>query len=64
MSKVALITGGSRGIGKQIAITLAEQGYDIAINYRTENDEVIHIKKQIEEIRSKLLYHASRYLLF
>ena len=34
MSKVGFITGATRGIGKQIAITLAKQGYDIAINYR------------------------------
>ena len=38
MSKVAFITGGTRGIGKQIAITLAKDGYDIAIKYRKEND--------------------------
>lgn len=33
MGKTALITGASRGIGQGIAITLAEQGYDVAITY-------------------------------
>lgn len=48
MSKLALITGGTRGIGKQIACTLAHEGYDIAINYRTENDDLKNAKKEIE----------------
>lgn len=48
MSKVALITGGSRGIGKQIAITLAEAGYDIAINYRDEGEDVKSVEEEIK----------------
>lgn len=55
MSKVAFITGATRGIGKQIAITLAEDGYDIAINYRKENQELINTKKAIEERNVKCL---------
>lgn len=49
MNKVALITGANRGIGKQIAITLAKEGFDIAINYRTANDS---LNKTIKEIES------------
>lgn len=37
--KVAVITGASRGIGREIALTLAEQGYHVAINYRTGKKE-------------------------
>lgn len=49
MNKVAFVTGSTRGIGKQIALTLAENGYDIAINYRKENDNLKNTKKEIEE---------------
>ncbi len=49
MNQVALITGGTRGIGREIALTLAKQGYDIALNYRTENEELEELKSMIEK---------------
>lgn len=55
MNKVALITGATRGIGKQIAINLASAGYDIAINYRSENDDLINTKREIESRNVKCL---------
>lgn len=55
MEKYALITGATRGIGKQIAITLAKQGYNIALNYRKENEELENTKKEIEEIGVQVL---------
>ena len=55
MGKVALITGATRGIGKQIAITLAKAGFDIAINYRKENDDLISAKNEIEATGVKCL---------
>lgn len=54
-NKVALITGATRGIGKQIAITLANSGFDIAINYRKENKDLEDTKKEIEEAGRKCL---------
>ena len=48
MDKVALVTGAARGIGKQIAITLAKEGYNIALNYRTNTDSIVELKNQIE----------------
>lgn len=55
MGKVALITGATRGIGKQIAIKLAKEGYDIAINYRKENEELANAKAEIEKNNVKCL---------
>ena len=34
--KLALITGGSRGLGKNMAIELARKGFDVIITYRSE----------------------------
>ena len=48
MSKVAFITGATRGIGKSIALKLASCGYDIAINYRTENDDLTELLNEIK----------------
>ncbi len=53
MNKVALITGATRGIGRQIAITLAKEGYDIALNYRKENEDLENTKTEIEENKVK-----------
>ena len=53
--KVALVTGATRGIGKQIALTLAKEGYNIALNYRKENEELENLKKEIEENNVKCL---------
>lgn len=46
--KKALVTGGSRGIGRGIAICLAKQGADVVINYRSNLEEA---NKVVEEIK-------------
>lgn len=40
MSDVALITGATRGIGRGIALTLGKNGYDVVVNYRSENKDL------------------------
>lgn len=47
-NKVALVTGATRGIGKEIALELAENGFDIAVNYRSMQDGMEELKKEIE----------------
>lgn len=48
--RVALITGGTRGIGLQIALELARNGHNIVLNYRNDNDieEAAEAKKEVE----------------
>lgn len=48
--KFALITGGSRGIGRSIAIKLAEEGYNILLNYKSNDEEA---NKTAEMVRAK-----------
>ena len=50
MSKVAFITGATRGIGRAIALELAKEGYNIALNYRTENEALESLKKEISDM--------------
>lgn len=49
MSKTALITGASGGIGREIAIKLSTKGYDIAINYCGDEASANEVKKICEE---------------
>jgi NAD(P)-dependent dehydrogenase (short-subunit alcohol dehydrogenase family) len=47
---LALVTGGSRGLGKSMALHLADRGVDVILTYRSRADEAA---KVVESIRSK-----------
>lgn len=53
--KVALVTGASRGLGRGIALALAEKGADIVINFRNSQEEAETLKQQIEKIGRRTL---------
>lgn len=51
--KIAIITGGSRGIGRAIALDLARNGAHVAINYRRSVDEAGELVRQVEAMGRK-----------
>ena len=48
--KSAIVTGGSLGIGTSVALALAREGCDVAINYRRHDSEANEVKRQIEQM--------------
>ena len=53
--KVAIVTGGTRGIGRAIALKLADKGANIVINYRNSDKEAEELKAILEEKGVKVL---------
>jgi len=47
MSKIVLLTGGSRGLGKNAALRLAEKGYDVILTYQSKEDEARQVKADV-----------------
>ena len=54
--KVALITGGTRGIGKKIAEEFAKHGYDLVINYVSDNTNLEELENDFKSLGAKALF--------
>ena len=57
MSKKAIVTGASRGIGKGIALQLAKEGYDVAISYASQKEAAQELVGQIEREYGRKCYY-------
>lgn len=50
MSRFVLVTGASRGIGKTIALQLAQDGFDIVIHYLSNSEKALETSKEIKAL--------------
>jgi NAD(P)-dependent dehydrogenase (short-subunit alcohol dehydrogenase family) len=50
MTKIALVTGASRGLGKEMALSLAKKGIDIIVTYKTKPEEAENTAQQIQAL--------------
>jgi NAD(P)-dependent dehydrogenase (short-subunit alcohol dehydrogenase family) len=53
MSKIALVTGSSRGLGKSTALHLAKKGVDVIVTYHNNANEAANVVAQIEQLGAK-----------
>ena len=60
---VALVTGGSRGLGASAAIALAQAGADIAVNYLSREKEALQVQTARRELEIKKMTRAGKYRL-
>src|SRR5690349_8908633 len=51
--KIALVTGASRGLGKDMAISLAGKGIDVILTYRTNEEEASNVAANIQSMGRK-----------
>ena len=52
-NKIALITGGSRGLGKDMALRLAQKGIQVILTYNTKKEEALAVVAEIEKAGAK-----------
>ncbi len=57
--QVAVVTGGSRGIGRAIALMLAKEGASVVINYTSSDDKAKEVQNEIEALGSRAMIYKA-----
>ncbi|MGF3022876.1 SDR family NAD(P)-dependent oxidoreductase [Methylobacterium aquaticum] len=55
MTKIALVTGGSRGLGRNTAVSIARRGYDVVLTYRSRAEDAAAVVAQIKALGRKAI---------
>ncbi|KOS05749.1 short-chain dehydrogenase [Flavobacterium akiainvivens] len=53
--KIALVTGGSRGLGKNMALAIAKKGIDVVLTYNSNNEEAEKVVSEIKALGQKAI---------
>lgn len=51
--KIALVTGGSRGLGKDMVLSLGRRGFDVVLTYRTSEEQAHEVVQELEKLGVK-----------
>lgn len=62
-NKVALITGGGRGIGRAICVRLAQEGANIVFSGRNNDENVAETIKQVEATGAKVRFMCNSFII-
>ena len=52
-NKIALVTGGSRGLGRDMAINLAKKGIDVALTFNSSKEKAYEVAAEIQSLGKK-----------
>jgi hypothetical protein len=53
MAEIALVTGGSRGLGKNMALKLAQKGLNVIITYHSKKEDAFRVMEEIKQVGRK-----------
>ncbi len=51
--KIALVTGGSRGLGKNMALSLSKKGINVVLTYNSKKEEALAVVAEIQQMGNR-----------